>query len=167
MFGRATRRAAGAALAAAVIAPAAHASEVLSLDLANPVNGTSGGVAAQSQPLVAGGDYVVTISGTGSLWSTNDPYYDLCGLPEPGDDHEPLARQPDTPPTIDAAFVFAAPVGVGLMGGSACSEPNATTPPVPGLLLMGTHESFAPAVPIGGPALRAGPDAHLRVRRDG
>ncbi|MBO9534933.1 MAG: hypothetical protein J7513_18310, partial [Solirubrobacteraceae bacterium] len=137
----------------------AGAEEILQLDLANPANGTPGGVAAQSQPLTSGAAYVVTIEGTGSLWSTpSDPWTSYCGEPEAAPITQPSAGMPDTPPTADAAVIFAAPTGSGFMGGQACSGANPTSPPAPGRLLMGSVASgMTPAIPMGGQPTHADP----------
>ncbi len=144
--------AAACTLAACALAPSpALAAETLKLDLANPANATAGAAAVASSPLTAGQVYVVTVSGTGSLWSpVETPAPVTCGAPESAPIVEPTPGKPAAVPTVDAALIFAAPVGVSLWDTLACSGPNPAVPPAPSGLKMGVGGALAPAVPIGG-----------------
>lgn len=108
---------------------AARASETIKLDLRSPANATVSDAAAQTvQRLASGGDYVLTISGTGSIWDTADYGGNVCGKPEA----TPIEPSPGAPPVIaswDAAMVFAAPNGAPIRpGGNACKEVQLPTP---------------------------------------
>ncbi|MBO9534932.1 MAG: hypothetical protein J7513_18305 [Solirubrobacteraceae bacterium] len=139
------------ALALLPSAAPAHGAQVVKLDLAAAANATPGGVAAQSARLRARAAYVVTISGTGSLWAPADDQPVDCGTPEPGTTiTEPSPGRATTAPTADAAIVFAAPRGLPFLGGFACVEPTPTAPPAQAALRMGTRGVLTPAVPIGG-----------------
>ncbi len=85
---------------------AASASETLKLDLASEANAQPRGVAVQSTALRARSQYVVTVSGTGSLWKPDPSAPVTCGTPEPGAViTEPSADRPVAVPTVDAAVV--------------------------------------------------------------
>ncbi|MFN7135709.1 MAG: hypothetical protein ACK4N5_26790, partial [Myxococcales bacterium] len=84
MLRRLTLVSALALIPTAIATDAAQAAQVLKLDLAAPANAEPGGVAAQSARLRARSSYVVTITGTGSLWSPAADVPVDCGAPEPG-----------------------------------------------------------------------------------
>ncbi len=71
------------ALLPASTAATAHAAQVVKLDLASPANAEPGGVAAQSNRLRRFMPYVVTISGTGSLWSPGPDAPSIAARPSP------------------------------------------------------------------------------------
>lgn len=149
----------------ALLTPAtpASAAQVLRLDLAAPANAVPGGVAVQSAKLRARTSYVVTITGTGSLWAPAPDVPVDCGAPEPGAViTEPTPGRAATPPTVDAAIVFAAPRGLPFLGGFACVEPTPTAPPAQAALRMGTRGTLSPAVPIGGQPREAAADHTYR-----
>jgi hypothetical protein len=146
-------------LALLASAPAAPAAQVLQLDLASAQNATPRGIAAQSAPLQRRTKYVVTISGTGSLWTPDASAPVTCGAPEPGATiTQPSPGRAATAPTVDAAIVFAAPRGVPFLGGFACVQPTPKQPPAQAALRMGTGGPLRAATPIGGTPRRAAPD---------
>lgn len=151
--------AAALAVAACALLPSSVlAAETLKLDLASPANATVGAAAVSSSPLVADQTYVVTVSGTGSLWSpVETPAPVTCGAPEAAPIVEPTPGKPEAVPTVDAALIFAAPVGVSLWDTLACSGPNPAVPPAPSGLRMGVGGALAPALPIGGLPAAASP----------
>ncbi|MBJ7470155.1 MAG: hypothetical protein JHD16_02595 [Solirubrobacteraceae bacterium] len=144
-----------AATTVAVLAPAtAHAAETIKLDLRSPANATQSDAAAQSQlRLVSGGDYVLTISGTGSIWDTADYAGNVCGSPEPS----VIEPSPGAAPVVgswDAATVFAAPRGAPLRdGGNACEEVSLPMPSGPNTYSgfeFSTASTFVRGIPVGG-----------------
>ncbi len=139
------------ALLLAASTPAAHSAQVLKLDLASPQNAAPRGVAVQSAPLQRRAAYVVTVSGTGSLWTPDASARVTCGAPEPGTAiTEPTPGRAETPPTVDAAIVFAAPRGVPFLGGFACVGKKPTAPPAQSALRIGTGGRLRAIAPIGG-----------------
>lgn len=132
---------------------------MLQLDLASAQNAMPRGVAVQSAPLQRRVRYVVTISGTGSLWTPDASAPVTCGAPEPGATiTSPTPGREATPPTVDAAIVFAAPRGVPFLGGFACVQPTPKQPPAQAALRMGTGGRLRAAAPIGGTPRRAAAD---------
>lgn len=146
------------ALALLAAAPTANASQVLKLDLASAENAKPQGVAVQSAPLEKRTRYIVSVSGTGSLWAPDASAPVTCGTPERGPIVEPTPGRAATPPTVDAAIVFAAPRGVPFLGGFACVAPTPTKPPAQAALRMGTGGALAAAMPLGGVPSVAAPD---------
>jgi hypothetical protein len=96
------------ALAGALGAAPAHASQVLKVDLRLASNDSPTAAPAQSYPLVAGAPYVVTVSGTGSIWGGQNFPQGTCGVPE----EHPMEPSPGAKPQLagwDAETVFGAP----------------------------------------------------------
>lgn len=148
-------------------APAAHSAQVLKLDLASAQNAIPRGVTVQSAPLQRRASYVVTVSGTGSLWTPDASAPVTCGAPEPGTViTEPTPGRAATVPTVDAAIVFAAPRGVPFLGGFACVGAKPTKPPAQAALRMGFGGRLRAVTPIGGPPKRAAVDHtyHYEIR---
>jgi hypothetical protein len=139
-------------------APSAHSAQVLKLDLASAQNANPAGIATQSAPLKRRTRYVVTISGTGSLWNPDASAPVTCGAPEDGEITEPTPGRAATPPTVDAAIVFAAPRGVPFLGGFACVKPTPKSPPAASALRMSTGGALRGATPIGGQPVVAAAD---------
>ncbi|MEH3053179.1 MAG: hypothetical protein PGN13_04100 [Patulibacter minatonensis] len=138
------------AAALLVAVPCAQSAQTLKLDLASPANAVTGGVAVQSAKLQRRA-YVVTVSGTGSLWHPDDAAPVNCGAPEPGKViTDPTPGQPVAVPTVDAAVVYAAPRGVPFLGGYACVEPTPKAPPAQAALRMGVGGVLSARAPIGG-----------------
>lgn len=140
-------------------APAAHSAQVLKLDLASAQNAVPRGVTVQSAPLQRRARYIVTVSGTGSLWTPDASAPVICGAPEPGTTiTEPTPGRAATEPTVDAAIVFAAPRGVPFLGGFACVGAKPTKPPAQAALRMGVAGRLKAVAPIGGVPKRAAAD---------
>lgn len=146
------RRLALACALALLSAVPAHATQVVPLDLADAANAEPHGIAAQTAKLRSRTAYVVTISGTGSLWSPDETTAPVtCGAPEPGATiTTPTPGRAATPPTVDAAVVYAAPRGLPFLGGFACVPPTPTKPPAQAALRMGVRGVLRAVAPIGG-----------------
>lgn len=125
MSGTTFRAALSAALLLAgsgVLAGSATAAEVLKLDTRAPANSlfVGDGTPVQSSALAAGSPYVVTVSGTATVWALTPGSRPMCGIAESGP-IEPSPGAPASPATWDAETVFAS--GQGFLvspSGNAC-----------------------------------------------
>lgn len=139
-------------------ATSAHAAQTLKLDLADERNGAKflkGAAPAESAPLAAGTEYILTVSGTGSIWDAGAyTARGTCGIAEAS----AMERTPGAPPTPaawDAAMVFAAPVGTNIGPvGVACQTvglPLTVTPAFYAGFQFAVGAAYDRPVPIGGP----------------
>lgn len=143
------------AIVAAGTPSASLAAETVKLDVRDPRNETSSVVApAQSAPLEVGQRYVVTVTGTASIWPGTYYAQNTCGAA----DAQPMEPSPGQVRTLagwDAQTIWAAPFGVEVYGlGLACNGlelPAHLPDKSPGFQIADGAGAWSKPDPVGGP----------------